>query len=183
MAFESDRLKAIGGQDNRQFGGNRFTYVPTSDTLATVIADNFFDDAYQNLQIGDEVAVYASSAWQRGTVTASTSSGVTIGWSEQGLSAIQELSGPGAVDITSRRTNVTSTGTDALTLADGAFIGQEKYITLIVDGGTATLTPATALGWATAAFADAGDTIYLEWTATGWVLNGIGGLGGGPVIA
>jgi hypothetical protein len=42
---------------------------------------------------------------------------------------------------------------------------------MVVDGGgTGTLTPVTFADGATLAFADAGDTAELIWTATGWAV-------------
>ena len=99
------------------------------------------------------------------------------------LNSTQSLSGAGAVDITSAVTKVTTTGTDALTLADGQ-VGQIKVIIMIVDGGDGTLTPTTLLGGSTITFADAGDAVVLLWVATlGWVRIAQGGPGVGPVMA
>jgi len=99
------------------------------------------------------------------------------------LNSTQSLSGAGAVDITSAVTKVTTTGTDALTLADGQ-VGQIKVIIMIVDGGDGTLTPTTLLGGSTITFADAGDAVVLLWVTTlGWVRIAQGGPGVGPVMA
>jgi hypothetical protein len=99
------------------------------------------------------------------------------------LNSTQSLSGAGAVDITSAVTKVTTTSTDALTLADGQ-AGQIKVIIMIVDGGDGTLTPTTLLGGSTITFADAGDAVVLLWVATlGWVRIAQGGPGVGPVMA
>jgi len=89
-----------------------------------------------------------------------------IGFSQ----AAQALTTAGAVDITSAVTTIASSGTDALTLANGTSTHQLKFITMISDGGTATLTPTTLNGYATIAFADDGDSvllIYLDST-NGW---------------
>ena len=99
------------------------------------------------------------------------------------LNSTQSLSGAGAVDVTSAVTKVTTTGTDALTLADSSIVGQIKVIIMIVDGGDGTLTPTTLLGGSTITFADAGDSVVLLWTATGWACIGSAGLSGGPVMA
>tara|TARA_R110000822_G_scaffold13235_2_gene47139 strand:- start:867 stop:1226 length:360 start_codon:yes stop_codon:yes gene_type:complete len=83
---------------------------------------------------------------------------------------VQALSGAGAVNLTSLITEVTTTGTDALTLADGTS-GQVKIVTMTVDGGVGTLTPATFANGTTLAFQDVGDTVTLVYTtAVGWVL-------------
>jgi hypothetical protein len=85
--------------------------------------------------------------------------------------SVQSLSGAGAVNLTTLITEVTSTGANALTLADGTS-GQVKIITMIVDGGDATLTPTTLAGAATTiTFNDVGDTVILVYTDTlGWVI-------------
>jgi len=45
----------------------------------------------------------------------------------------QAISAAGAANVTSYKTNWTTTGADALTLADGSKVGQLKLIQLIVD--------------------------------------------------
>lgn len=78
-----------------------------------------------------------------------------------------------------------TTGADAeaLTLADG-LPGQGLFIELATDGGgDGTLTPATATGWATIVFADAGDRaslVYID-DSIGWVIVGLSGVAGPPV--
>jgi len=79
-----------------------------------------------------------------------------------------------------------TTGADAeaLTLANGV-PGQALIINLTTDGGgDGTLTPATATGWATIVFADAGDQatlLYVDDTI-GWVIIGVFGLTAQPTI-
>jgi hypothetical protein len=87
-----------------------------------------------------------------------------------------------AIPITHRSVNKTTGGdAEALSLADGAFLGQRLNINLVVDGGgDGTLTPTTASGFATIVFADAGDFAELEWTTAGWRIVGIGGLTAQP---
>lgn len=105
-----------------------------------------------------------------------------------------ELAGSGvrkavAADVlampTSARYVAKTTGADAeaLTLADGTFYGQRLNIRLVTDGGgDGTLTPTTKSGFATIVFADAGDFAELEWTASGWIIIGTGGLTAQPTI-
>lgn len=81
----------------------------------------------------------------------------------------QALSGAGAVSIATYFTAVTSTGTNALTLADGAK-GQLKEIQMIVDGGDATITPSNLVGGTTITLADVGDNILLYFNGTAWVM-------------
>ena len=78
-----------------------------------------------------------------------------------------------------------TTGADAeaLTLADGS-PGQVLIVNLTVDGnGDGTLTPATATGWATIVFADAGDqaTLFFVDETIGWVIIGAKGVAAPPV--
>lgn len=78
-----------------------------------------------------------------------------------------------------------TTGADAeaLTLADGS-PGQVLIVNLTTDGnGDGTLTPATATGWATIVFADAGDqaTLFYIDDSVGWTLLGAKGKSAPPV--
>lgn len=83
---------------------------------------------------------------------------------------IQSLSGAGAVDVTHLITEVTTTGANALTLADGTN-GQFKIIRMIVDAGDGTLTPTTKTGYSTITFNDVGDTVVLQFrTTAGWYI-------------
>ena len=75
----------------------------------------------------------------------------------------QTLSGAGAVDVVSAITEVTTTGANALTLADGVE-GQLKFIVMITDGGDGTLTPTNFGSGSTITFNDAGDTATLLFT-------------------
>jgi hypothetical protein len=78
----------------------------------------------------------------------------------------------------------TGAGGEALTLADGV-PGQLITISLVVDGGDGTLTPATCTGFATIVFADAKDTatlLYIDDTI-GWVLMGYYGTAAPPVVS
>ena len=71
---------------------------------------------------------------------------------------------------------------EALTLANGE-PGQILVINLVVDGGgTSTLTPATATGWATIVFNDAFDQAVLFYVndVAGWRIWSLTGTGGPP---
>jgi len=83
---------------------------------------------------------------------------------------VQALSGAGAVDTTSLITQLTTTGAQAQTLANGAN-GQLKIITMVADGGDGTLTPATFANGSTITFNDVGDSVLLVYNTTGgWAL-------------
>ena len=95
------------------------------------------------------------------TTNASYGKGVTGG--------VQQLSGAGAVDTTNLVTEITTTGADALTLANGS-VGQIKIITMVVDGGDGTLTPTTFANGTTITFDAVGESATLVWNSTvGWV--------------
>ena len=84
---------------------------------------------------------------------------------------VQSLSGAGAVDLTNLVTELTTTGANALTLADGTTSGQMKIVNMIVDGGDGTLTPVTFANGSTITFNDVGDSVMLIYNTTGgWAL-------------
>ena len=80
----------------------------------------------------------------------------------------QALSGAGAVNVTSYLTKFTSTGTNALTLANGTQIGQLKKIYHAVDGGSGVLTPVSLTGGTTITFTTAGEYAILLWNGSTW---------------
>tara|TARA_R100000664_G_scaffold28399_1_gene39627 strand:+ start:208 stop:612 length:405 start_codon:yes stop_codon:yes gene_type:complete len=83
---------------------------------------------------------------------------------------VQSLSGAGAVDLDNLITELTTTGANALTLADGSTSGQIKIVNMIVDGGDGTLTPTTFANGTTITFDAVGESATLVWNSTvGWV--------------
>jgi hypothetical protein len=80
---------------------------------------------------------------------------------------VQSLSGPGAISVTTLHTEITTTGTDAYTLANGT-AGQIKTIAMIVDGGDGTLTPTTLANGSTITFNDANDSVTMIYGTNGW---------------
>lgn len=103
-----------------------------------------------------------------GNVTGNTT-GIVTG-------TIQLLSGAGAVNLTTAVTCITTTGaSQALTLANGT-AGQFKTIVHTVDGGSAILTPTTAIGFTTITFTAVGDSVQLYYSTTGWAVIGSKGV-------
>ncbi len=87
----------------------------------------------------------------------------------------QNLVGAGAVDITSQITHFTDTGTNALSLADGAE-GQTKFICQIATaGGAGTLTPTSLAGGTNITFNAVGENVHLLFTNGDWHVIGISG--------
>jgi len=103
-----------------------------------------------------------------GNVTGNTT-GIVYG-------TVQLLSGAGAVNVTTAVTCVTTTGaSQALTLANGT-VGQLKTVVHTVDGGSAVLTPTTAIGFTTITFTAVGDAVSLYYSTTGWAITGSKGV-------
>ncbi len=103
-----------------------------------------------------------------------------------GAVAPQSLSGAGAITLTEYKTEWTTTGADAGTLANGTAKGQLKKIKMIVDGGDGTLTPTSLSGGTTITFSEVGDEVLLCWNGTAWVLiddSSLLGTGATPVLA
>lgn len=86
------------------------------------------------------------------------------------VAPLQELSGPGAINVTSHLTSVTTTGPDAFTLADGTQVGQLKKVVLAADGGDGTITPTTTSGFTSVVLDDPADYVVFLWTGTAWVI-------------
>ena len=86
------------------------------------------------------------------------------------IASVQALSGAGAVSLNTLHTQLTTTGAQAQTLANGVN-GQIKIITMVADGGDGTLTPATFANGSTITFNDVGDSVLLIYNTTGgWAL-------------
>jgi len=84
--------------------------------------------------------------------------------------SVQTISGAGAIDVVTGVTEVTTTGANAYTLANGT-VGQIKIITMKVDGGDGTITPTTFANGTTITMADALDTVMLVYVTTlGWMV-------------
>ena len=119
--------------------------------------------------------VFCDGTTWRGAVFDQTVAGALSTLSVTGAASVgtlvdgspQSLSGAGAVDVTSLVTFLTTTGADALTLADGT-AGQFKVIVMVVDGGDGTLTPTNLGNGSTLTFDDAGDYAVLVFDGANW---------------
>lgn len=129
-------------------------------------ADDFSVAKYGATTIAGNAAGTAALTLNAGDATLTSGHlNLTAGFIKAGT---QALSGPGAVDIVHLTTEVTTTGADALTIADGAD-GQLKIITMVVDGGEGTLTPANpASSYATIKFNDVSDSVILVFVNSAW---------------
>ncbi len=137
------------------------TLTPTSSTVLVGIVREYLSSTTAMVElVTDAAALVIPAAGANGP------SFTTVGLLP--IAAQQAISGPGAVNVTTFCTKVTTTGADAFTLADGVVVGQLKKIQLIVDGGDATLTPSNLAGGTTITFADAGDFAVLSWDGVDW---------------
>jgi len=84
-------------------------------------------------------------------------------------------SGAGAVAVTGGIHEITTTGADALTLANGTE-GQVLYVVMVADGGNGTLTPTSLAGGTNITFDDVGDAVTLLYTAAAWYIVGQNGV-------
>ena len=81
--------------------------------------------------------------------------------------SVQNITGPGAISTTTGVTFITTTGTEAYTLADG-IEGQIKIIVMKGDGGNATITPDNLVGYTAIRFNDVEDSVQFLYGSTGW---------------
>jgi hypothetical protein len=105
----------------------------------------------------------------KGVKVGSTAPGTSpTGYAMGAPAAVQQaLTGAGAINLTTFYTAITNNGANALTLADGTYVGQTKKVKMIVDPGTdSTLT---FNGTATIVFADVGDYCVLVWDGSDWI--------------
>lgn len=147
---------------------NKFTVTASSGNTAAAGTLSATGDFAINT---NKFQVTASS----GNTTVAGTLGVTgLATATGGLAGgVQTLAGPGAVNVTTLTTALTTTGTgDALTLADGTN-GQIKTIVYVAEGAggdTAVLTPTNRLGFATITFNNIGDTATLQFVGTKWAI-------------
>lgn len=111
-----------------------------------------------------------------GNITGNITGNVTGDLTGRVFGTVTTRSGAGAVPVTSGTVRLTTTGANALTLANGAN-GQLLTIVMVVDGGDGTLTPTTKTGYTTLTFGDVGDAVTLQYfTTLGWMIisnNGV----------
>lgn len=171
MSLDITKLRSA---EDIQDSGNLVVYDSGSDTLATVMGAGYFNDAYKHLNVDDTVRVTHPNGVSDIRVSSITAGVVVMVGAGDG---VQTIAVAGAVDVLNRITLAESAGAaQAMTMADGLYIGQMKTVVHDVDGGSLVLTPATALGFTTATFTTVGETATFMWTgALGWAIVGFGG--------
>lgn len=177
MAIELPQDSALGAKVN-QFPLKQYTKIKEIiDTINSIFSGTAITtDTVSESTSGAGVTVDGMLIIDNSISNASsiTSSGaVTGGYFKDG---VQTLSGPGAISVIKGRTEVTSTGVDALTLAAGTD-GMKKAIYMVVDGGDATITPTGLLGYTTIKFTAVGQGVELVYSSSQskWVVVGNNG--------
>ena len=82
---------------------------------------------------------------------------------------LESITGPGAISIDTLSTEITTTGADAFSIADGT-IGQMKHIVLLAHGGDATIAPDTFANGTAVTLNAANDCVTLLYTTNGWMI-------------
>ena len=88
------------------------------------------------------------------------------------IHGVQNLTGLGStevINLTDTVTLLTTTGAQNFSLANGTE-GQIKIISMKVDGGNATVTPATFVNGTSITFDSVNDTMTLLYQSTGWIV-------------
>ena len=146
--------------------------VKLQATTVTADRDIIFPDAAGTVAVSATAPVTLSATGDIGVdATVVTTTGTqTLTNKTLGavIGTVDQLTAAGAIDITTYITEITTTAATAYTLADGV-LGQIKIISLIVDGGDATITPTTLATGTTITMADVNDNITLLYTTNGWV--------------
>ena len=85
------------------------------------------------------------------------------------LGGMQEIVGPGVINLTTTSTEIVTTGTDAYTLANGTY-GQIKHIIKIGGASAATITPASFANGTSVELASDFNCVSLLYTNSGWAV-------------
>ena len=145
--------------------------VKLQATTVTADRDIIFPDAAGTVAVSATAPVTLSATGDIGVdATVVTTTGTqTLTNKTMGaiIGTVDQLTASGAIDITTYITEITTTAATAYTLADGV-LGQIKIISLIVDGGDATITPTTFATGTTITLGDVNDNITLLYTTNGW---------------
>ncbi len=153
----ADLYKQVYVEDDQTVNRLPGTTAVVAGYLVKVEGTQFFVAVGVGAGSPGAVAASASTAWQ-------------------GAGSVETVSAPGAISPNTHITLLSAIdGTDAFTMADGLFIGQQKIVEVSVAGTNTpigTVTPATPVGHANVtAFGGLGDSAIWTWTSTGWVLS------------
>ena len=172
----------IGTQGTGKIVLDTNTISRTGDIIFDVSSDMIFDVGGKDIIFqydGNQFALFTASGndllIQSGSTTALTFSGANAAFSGNltvagaVIGSRQAISGAGAINLTTLFTELTTTGADAYSLANGT-VGQVKIITMGVDGGNATITPTTFANGTSITMDAVHDSVTLIYGANGWVV-------------
>jgi hypothetical protein len=190
IQINDNKIATTVSNSNLQLGANGSgkvelmsnTISRTGDIIFDVTDDLIFDAGgkdiifrYNGVQFGLFTASGTDLLIQSGTTTALTFSGANAAFSGDVSVAgaftgsRQTISGPGAINLTTLFTEITTTGADSFSLANGT-VGQIKIITMAVHGGDATITPTTFANGTSMTMDAVHDSVTLIYGANGWVV-------------
>jgi len=155
-----------------------FTSAPSNaDHVSVRIFDSVTSlDKIQDADADTKIEVERTSDDDTIRLTVAGSDKITVTSTTTTISGlvnnVQSITGPGAISLTETVTFITTTGTDAYTLADGTN-GQVKIIQMVGDGGTGTVTPDNLVGWTSISFNDIHDNVTLLYTPNGWAITAL----------
>ena len=86
---------------------------------------------------------------------------------QQNFRTVENITGGGAISLTTGVTFISTTGAEDYSLANGTE-GQVKIIIMKADGGNATITPDNLVGWTSIRFDAVIDNVQLMYGSTGW---------------
>ena len=103
----------------------------------------------------------------------STTKPWNIGYFEKIVSSQNPATATTSVPATKGTVNLDGSTNTSLSLADGSVGEHKTIIVTATPSGTITVTPSTALGYASISFAAVGDTAHLVYTSNGWSILSI----------
>ena len=167
---------------NAIFSGNVTATDVTANSLTTNVISSNGSNADISIQPSGTGNVTLGAVKINGTTLSSDdSTKITIAeatdvtgtlFSRGNVFGVQNLTGSGStevINLTDTVTLLTTTGAQAFSLANGTE-GQIKIITLKVDGGDATVTPASFVNGTSITFDSVNDTMTLLYQSTGWIV-------------
>ena len=190
IAIEGNEITTANSNANLQLGANGTgsielmsnTVSRTGDIIFDASADIILDAAGKDIIFrynGNQFGLFTASGndllIQSGTTTMLTGNGANaifagdVSIAGAVIGSRQAISGAGAINVTTLFTEITTTGAQAFTLANGT-VGQMKIITMAVDGGDATITPATFANGTSITMDAVNDSVTLIYGANGWVV-------------
>ena len=167
---------------NAIFSGNVTATDITANSLTTNVISSNGSNADISIQPSGTGDVLLSAVRVNGTtLDSSDSTKITIAedvdvtgvLTASGIiHGVQNLTGSGStevINLTDTVTLLTTTGAQAFSLANGTE-GQIKIISMKVNGGDATVTPATFVNGTSITFNSVNDTMTLLYQSTGWIV-------------